>query len=74
MINDDATNEADEGFLLRIETERQTTDEIVLQRGGLALVTIIDDDRKFFFCMRHNIVVKFDCICCLSLCNCSRLD
>ena len=48
MINDDATNEADEGFLLRIEIERQTTDEIVLQRGGLALLTIIDDDRKRF--------------------------
>ena len=43
---DDIINEEEEGFLLVIEVEN-ATDTVSLVRGGVALININDNDRKY---------------------------
>ncbi len=43
---DDEINELNEGFWLVIELDPSNTETAILDRNGLALVTIRDNDRK----------------------------
>ena len=46
---DDDINEADEGYILLIEIEGTTSDNITLVREGVALIVVADDDRTFLY-------------------------
>ncbi len=43
---DDAINEVSEGFWLLIQLDDPENDTVILERDGLALIIIEDNDRK----------------------------
>lgn len=45
LFNDDSINEADEGFFLFVDIEKNSQN-IVILKGGLALVVLEDEDCK----------------------------
>ena len=56
---DDEINELNEGFWLVIELDPNNNETAILDRNGLALITIGDDDRKSLRCLLYTITLLF---------------